>query len=137
NELSGEPRSSTLRELEPLSGALLSVLLPLFAASIAADHAFRLQLLAQLSIELHQRTSYAQFHGIRLAIDAAAGNRGDHVEAGSRFGRKQRLPRARTLRLGYEILFKRAPVDLEVSAARTQKHAGHRRLTPPGSVVLD
>src|SRR5690242_18726317 len=46
-----------LAVLEALARTLLSVLLTLFAARVAADQSFRLQLFAQLHVELHQRAS--------------------------------------------------------------------------------
>ena len=88
-------RSSSLRELEPLSRTLLSVLLALFAAGVAADESFGLQLLAQLRVELHQRASNTELHGISLAVHAAAGNIGQHIERCGSFGGDQRLLRAR------------------------------------------
>src|SRR5579872_2022434 len=49
----GAEESLALRELEALAGALLPVLLALFAARVASDQPLRLQLAAQFRIELH------------------------------------------------------------------------------------
>src|SRR5579862_1996117 len=126
-----------LRELEALSRALLSVFLALFASRIATDKAFRLQFLAQLCIELHQRAGDAQLHGIRLTAHAAAQNAGDHVERCTRFRRCQRSLRRRALCRGHEIFVKGTPVHLEIAGARTQVNPGNRRLTASRPVVLN
>src|SRR5690242_16244665 len=61
-----------LRELEALSCSLLSVLLALFAARIAREQTFTLQLLAQLDVELQQCAGNAHLHRVGLTVDSAA-----------------------------------------------------------------
>src|SRR5438067_2855459 len=117
-----------LAELEALAGALLPVLLALFAARIAREQAFALQLLAQLSIELDERAGNAQLYRACLAVHPAAGHRNQHVEVGGGFAGNQRLPRFAALRFGHEIFVKRPPVDGEFTAAGAQKNSRHTRL---------
>src|SRR4051794_29494456 len=57
-------RKLPLAELEALPCALLSVLLALFTAGVAADHSLGLELFAQFDIELHQSARNAKLHGI-------------------------------------------------------------------------
>src|SRR5579859_7499028 len=66
----------SFRELEALAGALLPVFLALFAARIAREHAFALQLFAQLSVENDERAGDAQLHRAGLAVHPAAGDAG-------------------------------------------------------------
>src|SRR5436309_15163142 len=73
-----------LAELEPFASALLSILLALFAARIAADQALSLQLLAQFRVELHQCAGYAQLHRVGLTAHAAAQNTRNDVERSCR-----------------------------------------------------
>src|SRR5437667_10779921 len=123
-----KPKTLPLAELEALAGALLPVLLALFAARIAREQAFALQLLAQLSIELDEGAGNAQLHRACLAVHAAAGHRGQHVEAGGGFAGNQRLPRFAALRLGHKIFVKRTTVDGEFAAAGAQQNPRHAQL---------
>src|ERR1700730_13471319 len=122
--------------LEALARALLSVLLAFLGAGVTADHAFRLELLAQFDVEQHQSAGDAQFDRIGLPIHPAARHPGKDIERARRLGRKQWLPGARALRLGDEILFKRTSVDFEIAAARTQIDARDCRLAPSRTVIL-
>src|ERR1700734_1062189 len=126
-----------LRELEPLAGALLSVLLAFFAARVPADHALALQFLAQLSIELHQGPGDSELHGVCLAANSAAQHIRDHIERSRRVRRSQRSLRRRTLRRSHEIFLECAPVHLELTAARTQIHGGVSPLASSRSVILN
>src|SRR5947209_849983 len=70
--LLGTPDSVlALRELEPLSRALLAVLLAFLAARVARDHALGLQFLAQFCVELHQGARHTQLHRVGLAAHPA------------------------------------------------------------------
>src|SRR5437588_2499545 len=121
-----------LAELEALAGALLPVLLALFAARIAREQAFTLQLLAQLGIELDEGAGNTQLHRACLAVHAPAGHRGQHVEVGGGFAGNQRLPRLAALRLGHKILIEGPAVDGEFAAARAQEDPRHTRLAASG-----
>src|SRR5437588_12054326 len=122
-----------LAELEALAGALLPVLLALFAARIAREQAFALQLLAQLGIELDERAGNAQLHRACLAVHAAAGYRDQHVEISGGFPGDQRLPCLAALRLSHKILIEGPAVDGEFAAAGAQKNSRHARLAPSGA----
>src|SRR5579863_365117 len=126
-----------LAELEPLARALLPVLLALFPARIPADHALGLQLLAQFSIEHHQRARDPELHCVSLTAYAAAQHIGDHIERCRRASQSPRRLRRRPLRRSHEIFLERAPVHLELPAARTQIHASNRPLASSRSVVLN
>src|SRR5437764_5092608 len=95
-----KPKTLPFAELEALAGALLPVLLALFAARIAREQAFALQLFTQLGVEHDERAGNAQLHCARLPVHAAAGHRGQHVEISGGFAGYQRLPRLAALRLG-------------------------------------
>src|SRR5947208_14246179 len=90
-------RKLPLTELEALPCALLSVLLALFSARVAAAHSRGLELFAQFDIELHQSARNAKLHSIGLAIHASARNIRDHIKCSRSFRGDQRLLRARTL----------------------------------------
>src|SRR5579863_2701367 len=130
-------RSLALAVLEALSRALLTVLLAFFRARIAADHAFGLQLLAQLNIKDHEGAGNAELYRVGLAIHAAAGNSGNHIEAARGLSRDQGLFRAHPLRLSNEILLKGTSVDLELPAARAQVNARDGPLAASGTVILN
>src|SRR5438067_5522869 len=126
-----------LAELEALAGALLPVLLALFAARIAREQAFALQLFAQLGVELDERAGNAQLHRACLSVHAAAGHRGQHVEVGGGFAGNQRLPRFAALGLSYKIFIEGPAVDGEFAAAGAQENPRHTRLAASRAVILN
>src|SRR6266571_7054350 len=125
-----------LAVLESLSRAFLSILLAFFGARVPANQSLGLKFLAQLGIEQHERTSDAKLHRIGLAVHSASGNPGDDIEPSGRVGRQQRLLGCGTLRRRHEILFKWTPVNLELTAARTQIDARDCRLAASRTVIL-
>src|SRR5581483_6022392 len=130
-------RNLALGELEALAGALLPVFLALFAARVAREKAFRLQLLAQLCIELEQGAGNAHADCVGLSVDAAAGDIGYHVKGGGSLGRNQRLLGCAALRIGYKILIESAAVHGELAAARAQEDSRNTRFAPPRAVILN
>src|SRR5258708_31187647 len=80
----------SLRELEALSRALLSVLLPFLAARVTSDQALGLQLAAQFRVKLHQRPRNPELYRIGLTTHSAAQHVGDNVERSRRIGGSQR-----------------------------------------------
>src|SRR5882724_4275325 len=74
------PKRLALRELEPLAGALLTVLLALLDTRITGQQAVSLQCLAELDVELEQCTCNSKLHSISLCRNAATANRGQYVE---------------------------------------------------------
>src|SRR5580698_542222 len=133
----GHHKSLALRELEPLTGALLSVLLALLRASVARKQPFGLQRLAQFGIELDQCAGDAHLHRIGLRAHAAALHGGKHVEGRQELGQHQRTNRRNPLLFGHEIDLKTLAVYLEVAAAWAQKHTRDRRLPSSRSVILN
>src|SRR5580693_8587070 len=104
-------QSLTLRELEPLAGAFLPVLLALVLARIAREHAQLFQFPAQFRVELDQCASNAQLGGSGLPVGAAAGCGDPNIELVGRFGGQKRLPHDRARRLTREVVFEGAAVD--------------------------
>src|ERR1700704_3953340 len=98
--LATESRQLSLAELEPFASALLAVLLALFATRIARNHTRSLELLPQFHVENHQGAGDAHLHRIGLAVHAAAGDRGNHVECAGRLAGCQRRLRRAALRVG-------------------------------------
>src|SRR5574341_1367480 len=84
-------RSSTLAELEPGAGALLSVLLALLDARVARQEAGLLELDAQLGVVLAERSRDRVSDGARLGGHAAAVDRGYDVELVVRLRHRERL----------------------------------------------
>src|SRR5882762_8984506 len=83
------PKRLALRELEPLAGALLTVLLALLDARIASQQAVGLQCLAQLNVELEECTCNSELHSISLCRNAATANRRQYVELTRNVCRRQ------------------------------------------------
>src|SRR5712692_8656147 len=126
-----------LRILEPLSCALLTVLLAFFAARVAGDHALRLELLSQFGVEEDQGARHAKFNGICLTADASAGDIGDHIEITMSLGGHQRQPRTRALLFRHKILIEGSAIDLEFATTRTQIDARNSRLAASRPIILN
>src|SRR5215471_5451122 len=131
------PRGLTLGELEPLAGALLTVLLALMTTRVASQEAEFLEFSAQFRVELHQCTGNPQTGSARLARDTAAACQNHNVKLVQGLGGSQRLPDRGARRLGREVVLKRAIVNLDVALAGTQKYASHRSLPAPGTQILN
>src|SRR5205085_8523595 len=127
----------SLRELEALSCSLLAVLLALFAARIAREHAFALELFAQLGVEHNERAGNAQLHRAGLSVDAAARDAGHNVEGGRRLARNQGLLGDAALRVGNKILIEGAAVHRELAATRAEKYPRDAGFAPSCAVVLN
>src|SRR5258706_14165462 len=95
---SAKPKILPLAALEALARTLLSVLLTLFGARIARNHALGLQLGAEFRVEQHERSRNAQAHRIGLSSDSAATHVCQHIEVRRGIGRDQRELRADALR---------------------------------------
>src|SRR3954469_22107220 len=83
--------ASALRELEAAAGFLLAVLLALDDARVAGEESFLLERRAKLGLEVGERLRDAVAHGARLAREAAACDRHDHVELAGAVRHMQRL----------------------------------------------
>src|SRR5579883_1978078 len=116
----------TFGELEPLAGALLTVLLPLVCARVASEEAEFLQTRTQFGVELHQSSCNTKTGSARLAGHAAAIRQNEEIELFHGFGSRERLPHhgARTFRR--KIILEGAAIDLNLALTRAQKYARHR-----------
>src|SRR5208283_6226887 len=94
-----------LRELEPLSRALLAVLLAFLLARIASHQSFGLEQLAQLRVEFDQGAGNAHLHRVGLRTYAAAAHRVKHVEALRQFRHRQGALGRNPLLFGHKMLF--------------------------------
>src|SRR5713101_5902037 len=128
-----EPQKLTLRELEALARALLSVLLAFLHPGIARQKSVLAQRRAQLWIKSRYRSRQSHAHRASLPAHAAAMRRHYHVHLVRDIRKLQWLDRVMLPRVVREILFHRPAVDGELARSRTQEHARHRLLAPPGS----
>src|SRR6188474_407280 len=78
----------TLAELESLTRSLLSVLFPFLDPRIAGQEASFLEPLPQFDVVFHERPRNPEPQRAGLAGDAAAADRGEHVELIGRFGHR-------------------------------------------------
>src|SRR6266481_5328838 len=128
-----EPQKLTLRELEALARALLSVLLAFLHSRIARQKSIFPQRRPQLRIESRNRPRQSHAHRSRLSAHSAAMRRHHHVYLVGDIRELQRLDRIMLPRVIRKILLDRAAVHRELSRTRTQEHARHRFLAPPRS----
>src|SRR6266478_2268 len=128
-----EPQKLTLRELEALARALLSVLLAFLHSRIARQKSVLTQRRPQLRIEPRNGPRQSHAHRARLSAHAAAVSRHHHVHLVGDIGEFQRLDRVMLPGVIRKILFDRPVIDGELAAARSQKHARHRFLAPSRS----
>jgi len=124
-------------ELEPLAGALLSVLLSFVRARVAGQKAELLQPGPQFRIEFHQGPGNAQTGRARLAGNPAAIGEDQQIELIRGLGGRQRLPHqgARTLR--GKVILERAAVNFDLALAGPQENAGHRSLPASRTQILN
>src|SRR5262245_29207381 len=108
-------------ELEALARALLSVLLAFLDPRVARQEAFLLQLRPELDVVLDEGARDAEAQRAGLAGDAAAGDRGQHVELVGRFGHGQRSLDLGAERFGGEGLLDGLAVDRQDSRAGPQE----------------
>src|SRR5215472_18846295 len=130
-------RSLPFAELEALACALLSILLAFFGAGIAREEAFYLQFLAQLGVELQQRTGNPHLERAGLAVHAAARDIGVDIKSRNGLAGHQRLFHFHALRFRQEVFVQFAAVHLKLAAAGTQENPGHARFAASRAVVLN
>src|ERR1044072_276711 len=82
----------SLRELEALAGALLSILLTFLDARVARHQARLLQRRTKISIVLKQRAGDAMANCACLARRSATANVDQNIKFGRGLGQLQRLP---------------------------------------------
>src|SRR5918911_1676275 len=127
----------SLRELEALARALLSVLLALLDAGVARHEARLLERAPEVAVELHQRARDAVADGSGLTRGAAARDVDDDVELVRRVGHLEGLADDYAQGLVGEVLLEGLAVDADFAGARTEVDARGRRLAPPRPVILD
>jgi len=127
----------SLRELEALARAFLTVLLSLFDPRIAGNQSGLLQSRPQVRIELNQGPRNAMPDRTRLPGRTAAGNVNNHIKLVCGVRQLQRLANNHSQRLIGKILRKGFTIDQNVAAAGPQINAGSRSLAPSGTVVLN
>src|SRR6185436_19813672 len=106
------------RLLEPVLPALL-------LASVPAEVALGLQLRAELRIQVEQGPGGAQSDRARLAGDAAAPDRDDHVEVLLASDQAERRDRDHAMHARREVVVQRPAVDVEVPGSRDEPYARH------------
>src|SRR5260370_527074 len=128
-----ELQKLTLRELEALARAFLSVLLAFLHSRFARQKPVLAQRRAQLWIKSRNRTRQSHAHRASLSAYAAAMRRHHHVHLVRDIRELQWLDRVMLPRVVRKILLHRPAVDRELTATRTQEHARHPLLAPPRS----
>src|SRR6266446_9777305 len=109
--------SSSLRELEALARALLSVLLAFLDPRIARDQSRVFQGRPQVAVVLNQSSRNSVTNRSGLARWSAAGNVDQHVELGCRLSQLHRLTNDHPQRLVRKIHIERSAINLKVAAA--------------------
>src|SRR5712664_3075711 len=127
------PEKLTLRELEALARALLSVLLAFLHSRIARQKSVLPQRRPQLRIKSRNRPRQSHAYRSRLSANAAAMRRHDHVHLVGDIRELQRLNRVMLPRVIWKILLDRPAVHRELPRPRTKEHARHRLLAPSRS----
>src|SRR5260370_1916289 len=123
----------TLRELEALTRALLSVLLPFLHARIARQKSVLAQRRPQFRVEPRNGPRQSHAHRSRLPAHAAAMRRHYHVNLVGDIRKFQRLERVMLPRVIRKILLDGPVIDGELATPRTKEHARHRFFAPSRS----
>src|SRR5687768_12158581 len=126
----------SFRELEPLSCALLSVLLTFFLTRVTRDQAGLLQGRAKVGVEFHQRTRDPVTNGSRLARRTTAINIHENVELADRVGQAKRLTDDHPKSFVREVRIERTAINNDVAAARTQVNTCCRGFSATRAVIL-
>src|SRR6266404_5607378 len=128
SDLKFEISKLSLRELEALARALLSVLLAFLDPRIARDQARMFQGRPQVAVVLNQSSRNSVTNRAGLACRSAAGNVDQHVELGRRLSQLHRLTNNHSQRLVRKIHIKRSAINLEVARAGSQIDSRRRAL---------
>jgi hypothetical protein len=126
----------TLRELEPLTCAFLTVLLALVLTRIARKKTCLLERAAQFGVEFDECASDTEANRPSLTRDTAAVSKNQYVETIRHFDRAQSLQNRDPSRFGREIILEGAAIDGDLSRSRPQEHARNASLTAPGPQIL-
>lgn len=101
----------SLRELEALASALLTVLLAFFGAWVSADETSFLELAAQIAVELYESAGNAVTYCPCLTGNAAASHVDVDVELTHSVSELQGLTNDHALSFAAEVVFDRSLVD--------------------------
>src|ERR1051325_1371202 len=126
----------SLRKLEPLSRALLSVLLAFLDTRIAGHQTCMLESWTKIGIELEQCSRDAMPDRSRLAGRTTAGDVDDEVKLVRGFSQLQGLTNNHSQSFIGEVAVKRFVVDLDFTRTVSQINSGSCRFAPPRSVIL-
>src|SRR5712691_8345012 len=129
--------SLPLRELEALTRAFLSILLPLFDAWITRNQACLLQSWTKVRVEFDQSASNAVTNRARLARGTAPFNINQKVKLIRRLSQLQRLPDDHPQGLVGKILIEGFLVDADISSAGPQIDSCRGSLSSPCPVILN
>jgi len=129
--------SLPLRELEALTRALLSILLPLFDAWITRNQACLLQSRTKVRVEFNQSASNAVSNRTCLARRAAPTNINQKVKLIRRLSQLQRLPDDHPQGFIGKILIEGFLVDSDIPSAGPQIDSRGWSFSSPCPVILN
>src|SRR5712691_3422149 len=137
SDLKFEISKLSLRELESLARALLSVLLAFLDPRIARDQSRVLQCRPQVAIVLNQSSCDSVANRAGLACRSAAGDVDEHDELVCRLRQLHRLTNDHPQRLVRKVYVERSAIDLEVAPAGSQVDSRRCALASSSSVVFN
>ncbi len=126
----------SLRELEALASALLTVFLAFLGARISADETGFLEFAAQIAVKLYKSTSNAVTYCSCLTGNSAASHVDVDVELTQSISELQGLANDHALSFAAEIVFGRSLVDRDRTGTGTQEYTSYCSLAPSRTVVL-
>src|ERR1700677_59924 len=118
--------------LRSLTRLLEAVLLPLLDPGVPGNEAGLLQGRAILRVDHDKRAGHAEAQRAGLPGDTAAGDKGDDVKLVLRAQGHERLVDELLVHLVREVVLQRATVDLPLTGAGLDAHAGDRLLAATG-----
>jgi hypothetical protein len=124
------------QKLEPLTGALLAILLTLVLPGITGQKASLLERAAELGVELDQSAGDTEPNRAGLTDDTAAVRQDQHIELFLHLDKAQRVLHRDAGSFGGEIVLKRATVDGDLARPRPQENARDASLAAAGSQIL-
>jgi hypothetical protein len=125
-----------LGELEPLTSALLAVLLALVCARISREETGFFQAGTKFGIELHKRASDAETRCACLTNIPASVGEDQNIELLRGLGRQQGLANHRARGFGCEVGVHRPTVYRDRALAGAQKHSGNGTFPSAGAKML-
>src|SRR4030095_11380076 len=127
----------SLRELEPLSRSLLSVLLTFLLSRIACNQSSLLQSRAKVRVEFHQRTRDPVTNRTGLSCRSAAVDIHKDVELAGCIGQAKRLTDDHPQGFVRKVRIESAAIDRDLARTGTQVNACCRGFSAAGAVILN